>query len=316
MIKSPFRWIGAVAIAGMLAVVAVAAQPAAAGSGLRFEVSFPSGVRATPTDGRVFVILSKAQAPEPRLQIEGYSGDAPFFGANVDGLRPGQWAVVGDAADGYPYLHLQDLPAGDYYAQGLLSVYTTFPRADGHVVKMHMDQWEGQRFAISPGNLYSTPQPIHVEGGAKSQTIRLTLDQVIPPLGVPPDTAYVKHVRFESPLLSKFWGHPIDIGATILLPKGYDTNQAIRYPVNYEQGHFSRRAPGGFGEPAVLPPGASDRLRARARQQQAFEAAWTSDDFPRMLYVTFQHPTPYYDDSYAVDSPNSGPYGQAITQEL
>jgi len=316
MIKSPFRWIGAVAIAGMLAVVAVAAQPAAAGSGLRFEVSFPSGVRATPTDGRVFVILSKAQAPEPRLQIEGYSGDAPFFGANVDGLRPGQWAVVGDAADGYPYLHLQDLPAGDYYAQGLLSVYTTFPRADGHVVKMHMDQWEGQRFAISPGNLYSTPQPIHVEGGAKSQTIRLTLDQVIPPLGVPPDTAYVKHVRFESPLLSKFWGHPIDIGATILLPKGYDTNQAIRYPVNYEQGHFSRRAPGGFGEPAILPPGASDRLRARARQQQAFEAAWTSDDFPRMLYVTFQHPTPYYDDSYAVDSPNSGPYGQAITQEL
>jgi len=35
-----------------------------------------------------------------------------------------------------------------------------------------------------------------------------------------------------------------------------------------------------------------------------------------MLYVTFQHPTPYYDDSYAIDSPNAGPYGQAITQEL
>ena len=35
-----------------------------------------------------------------------------------------------------------------------------------------------------------------------------------------------------------------------------------------------------------------------------------------MLFVTFQHPTPYYDDSYAIDSPNNGPYGQAITTEL
>jgi hypothetical protein len=35
-----------------------------------------------------------------------------------------------------------------------------------------------------------------------------------------------------------------------------------------------------------------------------------------MLFVTFQHPTPYYDDSYAIDSPNMGPYGQAITREL
>jgi hypothetical protein len=29
-----------------------------------------------------------------------------------------------------------------------------------------------------------------------------------------------------------------------------------------------------------------------------------------------QHPTPYYDDSYAVNSENNGPYGDALTQEL
>ena len=40
----------------------------------------------------------------------------------------------------------------------MLNVYTTFHRADGHVVKMHMDQWEGQDFPVSPGNLYSEPQ--------------------------------------------------------------------------------------------------------------------------------------------------------------
>ena len=32
--------------------------------------------------------------------------------------------------------------------------------------------------------------------------------------------------------------------------------------------------------------------------------------------MTFQHPTPYYDDSYAVNSANIGPYGDALTYEL
>ncbi len=40
------------------------------------------------------------------------------------------------------------------------------------------------------------------------------------------------------------------------------------------------------------------------------------DDFPRMLVVTLQHPTPYFDDSYAVNSVNVGPYGDALMQEL
>ncbi len=35
-----------------------------------------------------------------------------------------------------------------------------------------------------------------------------------------------------------------------------------------------------------------------------------------MIGVTFQHPTPYFDDSYAVNSANNGPYGDAIMQEL
>ena len=35
-----------------------------------------------------------------------------------------------------------------------------------------------------------------------------------------------------------------------------------------------------------------------------------------MIYVTLQHPSPYYDDSYGVNSANNGPYGDAILQEL
>ncbi len=35
-----------------------------------------------------------------------------------------------------------------------------------------------------------------------------------------------------------------------------------------------------------------------------------------MIAVTLQHPTPYYDDSYAVNSVNNGPYGDALVKEM
>ena len=35
-----------------------------------------------------------------------------------------------------------------------------------------------------------------------------------------------------------------------------------------------------------------------------------------MINVTLQHPSPYYDDSYGVNSANNGPFGDAIMQEL
>jgi hypothetical protein len=125
------------------------------------------------------------------------------------------------------------------------------------------------------------------------------MDQVIPPIEVPADTEWVKHIKFKSELLSEFWGHPIYIGATVLLPMGYDSHPDVEYPVLYSQGHFSTRAPYGF-----------------TGEKSSFYKTWTAEDFPRMIVVTFQHPCPYFDDSYAVNSVNCGPYGDAIMEEL
>jgi hypothetical protein len=307
---------GAAAVGWLSVIPAAAATPG--GTSLRFEVSFSRSVRGESADGRVYVILARENKTEPRLQF-GKAGpqyrSTPFFGENVEGLAPGRRAAITDVSDGYPLDHLRDIPEGDYWVQGMLNVYTTFRRADGHVVKMHMDQWEGQVFQTSPGNLYSEPKRLHIDP-RRGGTIRIVLDRKIPPIQVPADTQYVKRIRFQSPLLSKFWGHPIFIGATVLLPRDYDRNPWVYYPVNYEQGHFSLAAPGDFGEKRHLAADAADAERRAERDREAFEKAWLSDRFPRMLYVTFQHPTPYYDDSYAIDSPNNGPYGKAITGEL
>ena len=54
------------------------------------------------------------------------------------------------------------------------------------------------------------------------------------------------------------------------------------------------------------------------QQQEAYDfyKQWISDDFPRFIVIEIQHPTPYYDDSYAVNSASQGPWGDALTYEL
>jgi hypothetical protein len=274
---------------------------------LRFEVSFPASIHSAPITGRVFVALAKKANPQPIDQAGSWNGQTPFFGVDVDQLAPGSPVVVDNSVLGYPANSLEDVPPGDYYVQALVNVYTQFHRSDGHVIWAHMDQWEGQRFNRSPGNLYSEVRRIHLDPAA-GYDVKLELAKVIGPVEVPPDTAWVKRVKIQSQLLTKFWGHPMYLGATVLLPKGYDSHPAERYPVIYIQGHFGLAAPFGFSEK----PSESGREKAG----YDFYREWNSDNFPSMIAVTFQHPTPYFDDSYAVNSANNGPYGDALLQEL
>ncbi len=169
-----------------------------------FSVSFPASQSAKPLDGRVLLVLSTDDSEEPRMQIDDSPGSQMIFGLTVDGLRPGQAAVVNSTAAGYPIRSLKDVPAGDYTVQAVLNVYETFHRADGKTIKLAPDRGEGQHWNIAPGNLYSKPKKIHV--GPGGGPIAVTLDRVIPPIVPEVDTKYVRHLRIQSDLLSKFWG--------------------------------------------------------------------------------------------------------------
>jgi hypothetical protein len=275
-------------------------------AGLTFQISFPPAAHAGPITGRVFVIITRSMEDcgpfvmavpgklcEPREQVSRVG--VPFFGRDINDLKPGAVATIDNSDLGSPVARLIDLPAGDYYVQAMINVYSEFRRADGHTVWMHDDQWEGQQWERSPGNLYSKPTKIHIDPAAG--VVRLVTDQVIPAIQTPPDTEYVKHIKFKSELLSKFWGRPIYLGAVVLLPRDYDRT-TIRYPIEYVQGHFSLDPPHRFDG------------------KNEFSQAWMSDHFPRMISVTLQHPNPYFDDSYLVNSPNVGPYDDALMQEL
>jgi len=286
-------------------------------SDLRFKVSFPASTHAQPITGRVFVMISNREKPEPRLQVGFWGDTAPLFGADVVQLKPGDAAWINGTTLGYPPTSLADIPAGDYYVQALINVYTECHRSDGHTLWVHLDQWEGQQFNRSPGNLYSEVAKVHLDPTAGYE-VNLSLTKVIPPVEVRKDTEWVKHLKIQSDLLTKFWGQPIYLGATVLLPKGYDSHPTVSYPVLYEQGHFGLGAPMRFStQDEPVPERAMKRLSDyNLETGYQFYRAWNSADFPRLIIVRFQHPTPYFDDSYAVNSANNGPYGDAIMTEL
>ncbi len=311
-------------LAFALSVATGPTSPVAQGGSLRFSVTLPGSAGTQPVDGRLLVMLAKdPRAGEPRFQINDSVTGQLIFGVDVDGLRPGSAATVDGSALGFPLESINDIPAGSYSVQALIHKYETFKRADGHTVKMPMDRGEGQQWARAPGNVYSTPQTITIDP-RKGATVAITLDKTIEPLPKPKDTKYVKHDEILSEKLSRFWGRPMHLGAHVLLPEGWDTHPDAKYPLFIYHGHFPADLTN-WREAAPDPnlaPDFSARFNwkgyNKTQQEYAwqFYREWTGPNFPRAIVIEIQHANPFYDDSYAVNSANIGPYGDAIVEEL
>ncbi|WP_047246236.1 alpha/beta hydrolase-fold protein [Maribacter thermophilus] len=291
--------------------------------GYTFDISFTEDVSAMPKDGRLLLMLSTDDSAEPRFQINDGLNTQLIFGINVDGMSPGKSVKIDETVFGFPYASLAEIPIGEYNVQALLHVYETFDLATGQTVKLPMDNGEGQQWRSSPGNLYSTPFKIRV-GSNGIENVSVVMDRIIPPIPEPEDTEWIKHVKIKSEKLSEFWGRDMYLGAHVLLPKGFEEHPEAKYPLMVFHGHF----PDDFGGFRTTPPDPNLKPDYSARfdmegynivqQQEAYDfyKRWNDPDFPRFIIIEIQHPTPYYDDSYAVNSASQGPYGDAITYEL
>ncbi len=315
---------GALAWAGALAAAATpGADGSLAAAEPRFVVELPADAGSGPLDGRLIVVLAVEQEPEPRFQVTPRLPAPQIFGVDVDGLAPGDSVTIDPSVFGFPRHSLREVPAGEYFVQAVLHRYETFHLANGKTVKLPMDRGEGQQWNRAPGNLYSTPRRVRFDP-AEGAAVQLRLEKVMPPIEPPADTEFVKHVRIRSDRLSEFWGRPMYLGAHVLLPAGFDEHPEARYPLAVFHGHFPPDLSGFRTEPPDpdMEPDYSERFHVRGynriQQQEAyaFYRQWIGPDFPRLLIVEIQHANPYYDDSYAVNSANLGPYGDAITYEL
>src|SRR5271169_3278827 len=148
----------------------------------RFEISFPKEMSGTPLDGHVLLLISNNAAKEPRFQISYMTPDSQqVFGVDVDGLVPGEAAVIDSATLGYPAESLNDVPAGDYWVQAVFNIYETFHLGNGRTLKLPADKGEGQHWQVKPGNFYSMPEKMHLDPKS-SLTVRILLTEKMPPV--------------------------------------------------------------------------------------------------------------------------------------
>lgn len=286
-----------------------------------YTIKIANELIEAPIDGRVLLLISTNDAAEPRFQISDDPGTQLVYGMDIEGFSSKDKIVFKGNEFGYPLENLSDLPEGDYFVQALFHLYETFNLSTGHSVKLPMDDGEGQKWNTSPGNFYSAPKKVHIAPGGN---VEIIMAQIIPAIDPPKDTKYIKHVKMKSEKLSEFWGRDMYLGANLLLPEGFDEHPEANYPLIIFHGHF----PYSFGGFRTEPPDEnleatySSRFKMdgynKFQQQEAYDfyKKWISKEFPRVIIMEVQHPTPYYDDSYAVNSANMGPYGDAITYEL
>lgn len=222
---------------------------------------------------------------------------------------------------GFPNVSIDAVPAGAYSVQAFLNQYETVKRSDGSEVKVRFPCGDGAPPVDGYGTLQTSLVNVTVTGS--SQTIDLVLNEIVETpqfngteiggcsQGNYEETANLKYVKIRSDVLSEFWGRDMYVGANVLLPAGYDADdQDTRYPVLYHQNHWDAGN------------GAYDYS-----DDEEFASAWDAGVIPgtnvtaerptpKMILVQFRHETPFYDDSYAVNTANLGPYGDAINDEL
>jgi hypothetical protein len=290
-----------VVLIGLAASKATAQTP-------RFEVVIPAATRQGPLTGRLVLVIAKRDNPEPRYAISP-SGPA-IFAVDLEQLSPGRPAILDGTALGFPG-PLAGISPGDYFVQAVVNVYQETRLADGRRIWVHLNDGSQEPFQVGAGNLYSDIQAVHLEAGG---TVRVTVNHLIPPEPKPSDTEWVKRVQIQSRKLTEFWGRPVFLHATVLLPRGYADHPGSRYPALYTLGHnvpfsFSTDSTGVRGIGTINPVTGTET-------GFDFHRAWVADSFPRVIAISFEQQTPYFPDAYSVNSANNGPYGDAVVEEV
>lgn len=295
---------------------------------LEVKLSVADGLLNSTTDGRI-VLMFAPNGTDPLQDTDVTSSPNMIFGKNVYEFGPRETVIFSGGSNdstatgvfGWPNVSMSDIEPGTYSVQAFLTRYETVTRSDGSKVSLRFPCGDGGLNVNGFGSLTTPMIDINITGS--SQTVELIFKNTTAVedftgkeiggcnQGNYKDTEYLKHIKIRSKKLSKFWGRDMYVGANVVLPAGYNaSDNNTYYPVIYNQGHW----------PADI--GAYDY-----GDDSNFTAAWNAGIIPatnttaerpapQFILVTFRHEAPYYDDSYAVNTANLGPYGDAINEEL
>ena len=294
--------------------------------GIQIRVSFESDVRKTPLDGRLLVMFSTDPKDEPRFQINDSPKTQQIFGIDVNDLQPDQEVVVDSSALGLPAREPASPSRRAIPRSGFVHLYETFHRSDGHT--RQASHGPRRRPAVEQGprqplqHAAGSDDRAGLKSGRADQHPARQGDSRRSPSRRPPSTSSTSASRATCSPSSG--AGPCTWEPTCSCPKALTPIPNARYPLVIFHGHFPQTF-GGFREQPPdenLKPDYNERFHLagynRIVQDHAhrFYKEWTGPNYPRMVIIEIQHANPYYDDSYAVNSANLGPYGDAITYEL
>jgi len=181
------------------------------------------------------------------------------------------------------------MPAGNYEAQAVLDVDHTY-NYSGRGTK----DWVSDVLPLGNWKAGTGAEPLlvldhHAEEDPRRAAAMANLKDVAKP-------GIAQLEEFESPSLSRFWGHPVEIRAWVILPPGYGEHTGT-YPTAYWTHGF-----GGDIDAAMV-----FGLRLYERMK--------SGKMPPMIWVMLDESIPQGTHEFA-DSVNNGPWGTALTTEF
>ncbi len=264
------------------------AAPAAQPAHTFFRVQVAATVGA-PVSGRLLVFL-KAGTGDKEVSIsEFHPADTWVAAREVRDLAPG--ATVEFDADEIAYPKpFSALPAGIYEAQAVLDVGHNY-----NYKERTLQDWVSPVVTLAGWKPGVTAEPL------------LTLDHHV--IEDPQRVAAIERLKqaattdvaqldeFESPLLSRFWGHSVKIRAWVILPPTYASHSMETFPTAYWTHGF-----GGDIDGALV-----SGLRIYERMK--------AGTMPPMIWVMLDESIPEGTHEFA-DSINNGPWGAALTTEF
>ena len=244
---------------------------------VRFKIKIDSSLAQAnqPLSGRLLIFMTNQAKPTEMLEPDFLNPNAVWIsGTEVINLQAGKTIEINADELAFPS-KFSDAPKGEYQVMALLD-------------QNHSYTYDG----AGAGDLYSNVLNVKMP----DDKTELTLSKIIPgkEIAIPEN---VKIVEFESPLLSAFWGRPIKMQASIVLPPGYDQSKTQKYPTVYViHGYGGNHLSSLRGVPELT-------------------KKMSDGENPGMMLVFLNANNSLGHHAFA-DSANNGPWGTALTREF
>ncbi|SRX53817.1 alpha/beta hydrolase-fold protein [Aequorivita sp. CIP111184] len=177
----------------------------------QFKVSYTDSDFKGPFTGKVFLYMSK----ENKNPKDGFVGitSFPVFSIDVEDVKSGEMVVFNDDAKSYP-VKLSDIERGEYYVQAV------WDRNLG-----------GRAINESPGNIYNTATKVTISQN-RDAVYTVNCSEILPK-NTFVDTEFIKELKVNSILLSKFYNREVSVDAAVILPKEYYEQPNRKFPVSF-----------------------------------------------------------------------------------